>query len=95
MRTLFKLLPAWVVYPFNSSVEVIDLLTVVVREFGFDEPISVAFNATGTVVYVAEEVWTSSMEPLMRSQPRSRPDLYLAICWLLPMALMWAPIPKV
>jgi DNA-binding beta-propeller fold protein YncE len=46
---------AWVVYPFNSSVEVIDLLTgVVVREFGFDEPISVAFNATGTVVYVAE-----------------------------------------
>jgi DNA-binding beta-propeller fold protein YncE len=46
---------AWVAYPFNSAVEVIDLLTgTVVRELFFDEPISVAFNATGTVAYVAE-----------------------------------------
>ena len=44
---------AWVVYPFNGSVEVIDLLTgTVVREFLFDEAISVAFNPTGTVAYV-------------------------------------------
>ncbi len=46
---------AWVVYPFNNNVEVIDLLTgIVVREFLFDSPESVAFNATGTVAYVAE-----------------------------------------
>jgi len=46
---------AWVVYPFNGAVQVIDLLTgVVSRQLDFDEPISVAFNATGTVAYVAE-----------------------------------------
>ena len=46
---------AWVVYPFNNSVEAIDLLTgAVVSNFNFNGPISVAFNATGTVVYVAE-----------------------------------------
>jgi YVTN family beta-propeller protein len=46
---------AWVVYPFNNQVEAIDLLTgIVVRTFRIEGPESVAFNATGTVVYVAE-----------------------------------------
>jgi DNA-binding beta-propeller fold protein YncE len=45
---------AWVVFPFNNAIEVIDLLTgAAVQAFNFDEPLSVAFNPTGTFAYVA------------------------------------------
>jgi YVTN family beta-propeller protein len=45
---------AWVNYPFNGSVEVIDLLTgLVVQSFNFTEPLSIAINDTGTVAYIA------------------------------------------
>lgn len=45
---------AWVTFPFDDLVEVIDLLTgVSVASLNADTPYSVAFNPTGTVAYVA------------------------------------------
>jgi YVTN family beta-propeller protein len=45
---------AWVAYPFNNLVEVIDLMTGFrVKAFNLNSAGSVAFNATGTVAYVS------------------------------------------
>ena len=45
---------AWVTFPWDNLVEVIDIMTGArVRAFNFDTPYSIAFNATGTVAYIA------------------------------------------
>jgi DNA-binding beta-propeller fold protein YncE len=45
---------AWVTYPWDDAVEAIDLMTGdVVQNLAFSTPYSVAFNSTGTLVYVA------------------------------------------
>jgi len=45
---------AWVTYPWDNRVEVIDILTgAVIRALSFSTPYSVAFNPTGTVAFVA------------------------------------------
>ncbi len=45
---------AWVTYPWDNRVEVIDIMTgIVVRAMSFATPFSVAFNPTGTIAFVA------------------------------------------
>ncbi len=45
---------AWVTFPFDNVVEVIDIMTgAMVQRIPFGSPFSVAFNLTGTVAYVA------------------------------------------
>jgi hypothetical protein len=45
---------AWVTYPWNNIVEVIDLLTgAVVQRMNFDTPYGIAFNSTGSLAYLA------------------------------------------
>ena len=54
---------AWVTFPFDDLVEVIDLLTgVSVASLNADTPYSVAFNPTGTVAYVAGGAGSGSVE---------------------------------
>ena len=69
---------AWVTYPWNSRVDVIDILTgVTVHSFVFSTPYSVAFNPTGTVAYVAggegAGLIQPSTPPPMRCWPTSPP----------------------
>jgi len=54
---------AWVTFPFDDLVEVIDLLTgVSVASLNVDTPYSVAFNPTGTFAYVAGGAGSGSVE---------------------------------
>ena len=45
---------AWVTYPWNDFVDVIDIMTgVLVQHLNIDTPFDVAFNPTGTAAYIA------------------------------------------
>ncbi len=47
---------AWVTYPFENIVQVIDVMTGdIVSSISVEEPLDVVFNATGTVAYIASE----------------------------------------
>jgi DNA-binding beta-propeller fold protein YncE len=54
---------AWVTFPWNGSVEVIDLMTGArVASFVLDTAYSVAFNPTGTMAYLAAGEAIGSVE---------------------------------
>ncbi len=54
---------AWVTFPWDNVVEVIDLLTgTVIERLAVSTPYSVAFNATGTVAYIAGGETSGSVE---------------------------------